>query len=150
MPKNDETGSDRLLGSELADDPGFLLTRAGSVSRGVVTRRLAELDLRVRHYSVLTLACSGQAPSQRELAQFLNLDPGQIVALVDPLEARGLVERQVDPHDRRNKLIVATAPGRALQQKARAIIAEANADTLGALSARERDTLQTLLRKIAF
>lgn len=142
--------ADRLLESELTDDPGFLLVRARNICQGAVATKLESLDLRVRQYSVLTLACSGQAPTQRELAGFLQLDPGQIVALIDPLEERGLVRRVVDENDRRNKLIVATAAGRALQRKARVLCDEANAETMAELSLAERDILQDLLFRIAF
>ena len=41
---------------------------------------------------MLTLANSGLEPTQRELADFLSLDPSQIVALMDELEKRGLVD----------------------------------------------------------
>lgn len=142
--------TDRLLSSELAQDPGFLLVRARNIVQSAVSQRLGELDLRVRQYSVLTLACSGQAPTQRELAQFLQLDPGQIVSLIDPLEERGLVKRVVDENDRRNKLIVATPAGRALQRKATNLCREANDASLAPLSPAERTLLQDLLFRIAF
>lgn len=142
--------SDRLVMSELAQDPGFLLVRARNIVQAAVAQRLGDLDLRVRQYAVLTLACSGEAPTQRELAQFLQLDPGQIVSLIDPLEEQGLVQRVVDENDRRNKLIVATPAGRALQRKAKALCEEANDESLAALSRAERMALQGLLFRVAF
>lgn len=144
------TAEARLAASELAHEPNFLIARLRSLGSGEANRRLAELDLKVRHYSVLALAASGAAPSQRELAEFLRLDPGQIVALIDPLQDRGLVERTVDPNDRRNKLIVATAKGTALYRQARAIVEGATDETLAALDADERRQLTELLRRVAF
>src|SRR5258707_14290606 len=38
---------------------------------------------------------------QREAAQQLGYDPSNITALADALEAKGLVERRLDPSDRR-------------------------------------------------
>lgn len=40
-------------------------------------------------------------PTQRELTDFLSLDPSQVVSLVDDLKRRGLVERAAGKQDRR-------------------------------------------------
>ncbi|NKX52566.1 MarR family transcriptional regulator, partial [Arthrobacter deserti] len=104
----------------------------------------------VRSYSVLSLACSGENPSQRELADFLSLDPSQIVSLVDQLEKRGAVTREADPRDRRSKVIAATAAGRRLYRAAAAVVRESEAQSLRRLNEAERDTLRSLLRRVAF
>src|SRR3977135_3058851 len=41
--------------------------------------------------------------AQREAALQLGYDPSNITALADALEAKGLVERRLDPSDRRGK-----------------------------------------------
>lgn len=141
---------DRLRNTDLANEIEFMTARARSVGSGLANTMLAELDLRVRSYSVLSLACSGQNPSQRELAGFLSLDPSQIVALVDQLENRGAVIREQDPRDRRSKVIVATLFGHALHQQAVAVIEEAEDRSLRNLTPAEREQLRSLLRRIAF
>lgn len=52
-------------------------------------------------FSHAVAVCSGLDPTQRELADFLSLDPSQVVTLVDDLERRGLVERMQGEQDRR-------------------------------------------------
>ena len=104
----------------------------------------------MRSYAVLSLACSGRDPSQRELAEFLSLDPSQIVALVDELERRGLVTRETDPHDRRSKGIAATAAGRTLYTAAKKIVRTAEDQSLSGLSVPEREQLRSLLQRVAF
>lgn len=143
-------GPDRLRDTELGREIEFMAARARSVGSGRANNMLAQLDLRVRSYSVLSLACSGQNPSQRELAGFLALDPSQIVALVDQLEKRGAVIREQDPRDRRSKVIAATPLGRALYVQAEAIVREAEDRSLRNLSSAEREQLRSLLSKIAF
>ncbi|MGM0928132.1 MAG: MarR family winged helix-turn-helix transcriptional regulator [Actinomycetota bacterium] len=145
-----ENGLERLYTTDLASEIEFLTARARSLGSGRANNMLAELDLKVRSYSVLSLACSGQNPSQRELADFLSLDPSQIVALVDQLEKRGAVTREADPRDRRSKVIAATAAGRRLYKRAEAIIRQASDYSLAALNEQERETLRDLLRRIAF
>ncbi|TFB70598.1 MarR family transcriptional regulator [Cryobacterium glaciale] len=141
---------DRLRDTDLANEIEFMTARARSVGSRRANTMLAELDLRVRSYSVLSLACSGQNPSQRELAGFLSLDPSQIVALVDHLEDLGAVTREQDPRDRRSKVIVATLAGRVLFRQAATVIQQAEDRSLQALNAAEREQLRSLLRRIAF
>jgi DNA-binding MarR family transcriptional regulator len=144
------TGPERLMAAELADEIEFLTARARSVGSSRANLTLKELDLKVRSYSVLSLACSDLNPSQRELADFLSLDPSQIVALVDELERRGAVTREADPRDRRSKVIVATPEGRRLYKQAFDLVRTAEEHSLGELSPEERGLLRTLLRRIAF
>ncbi|EMY33539.1 MarR family transcriptional regulator [Arthrobacter crystallopoietes BAB-32] len=148
--QNGAAGPERLHATELADEIEFLTARARSVGSGRANILLKELDLKVRSYSVLSLACSGLNPSQRELADFLSLDPSQIVALVDELERRGAVSREADPRDRRSKVIVATAEGKQLYKKAYGVVRQAEDRSLGQLSPEERDVLRSLLKRVAF
>lgn len=147
---NGGVGPDRLLGSGLAEEIPFLLARARAITSGDANRRLAQLDLKVRSYSVLSLACSGVKPTQRELCDFLELDPSQIVALVDELQRRGAVRRDADPRDRRSRLIVGTPAGRKLLRQAEALIGEATDHSLLALDPQEQQTLRALLNKVCF
>lgn len=143
-------GIERFLESELAGDIEFLAARTRSLGSARANRLLAPLDLKVRSYSVLSLACSDLSPTQRDLAEFLSLDPSQIVPLVDALEARGLVERHPDPNDRRSKVVAGTAEGRKVYLKARRAASEGEAVTMANLSKAERETLRDLLSRIAF
>ena len=99
---DDTAVANRLLDTVLGTNIEFLMARARSIGSENANRLLSQLGLRVRSYSVLSLACSPAQPSQRELADFLSLDPSQIVALVDELEKRGLVCRSTDKRDRRS------------------------------------------------
>jgi DNA-binding MarR family transcriptional regulator len=139
-----------LRESALGNDVEFLAIKLFSAGTQRANDALFPLDLRVRLYSVLALASSGARPSQRDLAEFLFLDPSQIVALVSELEKRALVAREVDPADRRSKVIVATPSGMEVFQKALAATKAAQEVTLAPLSEDERDTLRALLRKVVF
>ena len=59
--------------------------------------------------------------SMRHLAPCLQVDPSAITGLVDRLEAKGLVERRVDPEDRRVKALVLTPRGRRVRTHLRRI-----------------------------
>jgi len=57
-----------------------------------------------------------------ELARATGVDAPYATLIVDKLEAHGLVERQLHPHDRRRKLVMLTAAGRDAVATADAIL----------------------------
>lgn len=144
------TAATRLRDGALGADLSFLLARANAVSLAQGNRALAEFGLKVRSFSVLALASTDPGPSQRELSEFLRLDPSQIVALVDDLQSRGLVQRRPDPNDRRANVVVATDAGRALYAQAGAATQTAERSAHAALDLDERRILTDLLRRIAY
>ncbi|MFP5346681.1 MAG: MarR family winged helix-turn-helix transcriptional regulator [Actinomycetes bacterium] len=135
---------------ELLQDVGFLLSRCSGLAVRATNARLAPLGLRVRHYSVLSVASEGEGITQRELAEVLGLDPSQVVALVDDLQDMGLVQRLPDPRDRRTRLVVATGQGEKVRKTARKSVADAVEDFLGSLGDEQRAALARLLQQLAF
>jgi DNA-binding MarR family transcriptional regulator len=106
--------------------------------------------LRVRSYSVLAIVADGARPTQRELADFLRLDPSQIVAIVDDLEGRHLVERRQGVADRRARIIVATAEGERVYAAARESAVTAERTAHPGLADADRASALALLRTLAF
>lgn len=139
--------STRLAESSISTDIGFLLAKLHAAGSVLNNAALAEFGLKERSYSVLALACGNLGPTQRELAEFLSLDPSQIVALIDELEQRGLVERKPGPSDRRQKLVSATKAGRTLHAAAQKATQAAEARQLAMLTGEEVASLRSTLRK---
>lgn len=144
----DDGGTARFQHTALAREIAFLTARTRARGNAAANRLLADLDLKVRPFAVLAMACSGTNPSQRELGNFLDLDPSQVVALVDSLERRGAIRREPDPRDRRSKVLVATDAGHELYAQSAQRTREAEEHTLQALSTEERDQLRALLAKV--
>jgi DNA-binding MarR family transcriptional regulator len=84
----------------------------------------------------------------RDLAEQLACDRSNVTGLVDRLEEAGLVERRVDPADRRVKTLVVTAAGQRMQGEMRRLMAECSA-SLAELSDAELRTLHEVLAKVA-
>ena len=141
---------DRFRDTELASEIEFLLARARNMGIIHANESLVSLGLKARSYVVLSLAVSGLKPTQRELADFINLDASQIVSIVDDLEKKGLVARQPAPSDRRTNVIVATDLGVERYGQARAVTAQAELESLSALSSDEQQTLRDLLTRVVF
>ncbi|MFB7930487.1 MULTISPECIES: MarR family winged helix-turn-helix transcriptional regulator [Streptomyces] len=93
---------------------------------------------------LLSLLCLEPLPMRR-LAQRLKCEPSNVTGIVDRLEARGLVERQPDPADRRVKVAAATGEGRAVARSLRESLRFAR-EPLAGLSEGERVALRDALR----
>jgi DNA-binding MarR family transcriptional regulator len=135
--------------TELSGNIGFLLSRASGLVVRATNEALIGDGLRVRQYSALALVCDApEEVSQRDLAEFLGLDPSQVVLLVDELAGAGLVERRPSATDRRTKLVVATPTGRRVCRRAARHAAEGVHQQLRALTDEEQATLRALLARV--
>ncbi len=74
--------------------------------------RMARLGLNLSQASLLAYLHESGPLRQAQLASRLGLGRPALGATVDALEARGLVERQPDPGDRRVWLVAVTAAGK--------------------------------------
>lgn len=143
------SADERFWSTSVGGDLAFLLARANAVSLAGANTALAHEGLKVRSYSVLALAAGDARPTQRELSEFLRLDPSQIVALVDGLQRRGWVTREPDPQDRRVNVVVATDAGRAACERARTRIEAHQHEHFSVLDPDELAQLTSLMRRLA-
>jgi DNA-binding MarR family transcriptional regulator len=152
---------DNFLEEVGADLPADLdLTVEGIVDRiGGINRRikwmheetLDQLGLNVTDWHVLTSLRWTGAPYRRsagELARRVELTSGAMTSRLDALEAEGLVRRLRDPEDRRSVLVELTEKGRQKHEQAMGIQAEKEALLAKALTDREKEQLNGLLRRV--
>jgi DNA-binding MarR family transcriptional regulator len=127
----------------------FLLAQLGAHAAQRFAKRIAPLGILPPHAGILHAIASGSIRNQRELARHLGVQPSRLVLLLDELSDKGLVERQRSASDRRNYELALTRKGEQLLEKMRDLVAGHEASLLAALTAEERGTLVSLLRKIA-
>jgi DNA-binding MarR family transcriptional regulator len=72
------------------------------------------------------------------LADAIGADPTRIIAVLDDLQARGLINRQPDPADRRARLVSLTREGRRLRDSAQAAIQRGEERLLAILEPTDR------------
>jgi DNA-binding MarR family transcriptional regulator len=77
----------------------------------------AALGLTTAQVKVLLRLTPGEAIPMRKLAQQLDYDASNLTTLVDRLAARGALERQADPADRRVKALALTPEGERLRDQ---------------------------------
>ena len=128
---------------------GFMLSSLGYAISRRFHRTLEPLELHPREFAVLRAVRANDGQSQQTLAERLHIPPSRIVAIVDELESRRLVERRPDPGDRRLRTLYATRRGQQLLDDAFALVVQHERTISDALSAQERAQLLELLNRIA-
>ena len=83
-----------------------------------------------------------------DLSVRLHIAPRSATEVVDALEARGLVERRPDPHDRRATLVELTGQGSGVLGEIRAARGTEAERIFDRLSPADRDHLARILRDL--
>src|SRR5277367_6862175 len=91
--------------------PAFLLAQLGAHAASQFAERLGVLELTPPDTGILRLLRVAAGLSQQELAAKLQIHPSRLVAILDNLEKRGLVERRANPDDRRLYSLYLTKDG---------------------------------------
>ncbi|MEV4800187.1 MarR family transcriptional regulator [Nonomuraea sp. NPDC049421] len=138
---SDEPEPDHNLGWTL----GVLLRAYQST----VVTVIGDLPHGPRGYQTLAAVVGGRHPTQLSLASFLGIDRTVLTYLVDDLVEAGLVERRLNPSDRRQRRIVATGEGVRVYEDLERRVGDAEDHLLGALSADEREAFRSMLRRVA-
>jgi DNA-binding MarR family transcriptional regulator len=132
-----------------ADSPAFLLAQVGAHAAAKFAERLSAIDLSPPHAGILRFVNAAGGISQQALAGRLRILPSRLVALIDQLEERGMVERRADPGDRRSYALHLTDKGRDTMKAIGRVARDHQDALLAALSTEERDCLASLLRRVA-
>jgi DNA-binding MarR family transcriptional regulator len=127
----------------------FLLSQLGAHAASQFAERLSVLELAPADAGILRLLRVEAGLSQQELAARLQIHPSRLVAILDNLEKRGFVERRANPDDRRLYSLHLTQAGGEILEKIGSVARKHQDALLSSLSREERNTLATLLLKIA-
>lgn len=123
----------------------FLLARAGAAARRSWARMLTERDLTPHQHGVLMALAELGPTGQRRLSERIGVDPRNAVAVIDGLVARELLVRDVDPADRRRRVLDLSAAGRAVVRDLTATGAALEQDFLRALNPDDQLQLRRML-----
>jgi DNA-binding MarR family transcriptional regulator len=137
------------LPEELVSSALFLLKRLGMSAKERSFAAYEELGLHPYHYAILAVLDEGTRETQGSIADSLGYDRGQLVGLLDELEAEGLIGRRRDPSDRRRHVVQMTPAGRKALARLRALSQRLEAEFLAPLDDRERKVLHGLLLELA-
>lgn len=139
----------KKLSPALASSPGYLLNKAARTLRVAVTEALKPVGLLPPELGILRVVHDEEAPAQSVVADRCFLDRTTVTALIDNLEQRKLLVREVSKTDRRQKIVRLTPLGRQILTRGSKAATRAQQDFFLIVSPEEwEDMRQCLVRYI--
>lgn len=113
-------------------------------------KNLIQNNLTISQFRVLAYLWehSEQKTNQKMIHDFLEIKPSSLTKLIRLLLQKGLIRKENDPEDFRNKIINLTERGKEIKKICLQNIAKSEAYLLNDFSLQEIDTLTSLLLKI--
>ena len=99
---------------DLDDLPGHHIRRLHQIAVAIFLQETEPLGLTPVQYAALQGVANAPGVDQRTLARTIGLDTSTTGGVVDRLEARGLLQRNAHPDDRRVRRLTLTGAGQAL------------------------------------
>jgi DNA-binding MarR family transcriptional regulator len=129
--------------------PAFLLAQVGAYAASQFAERLGVLQLTPPDAGILRLLSQAAGISQQELSVRLQIHPSRLVAILDNLEKRKLVERKPNQEDRRLYSLHLTKDGGEILEQIGKVAREHQNALLSSISVEERLKLTEMLHRIA-
>lgn len=128
--------------------PGHHIRRLQQIAVAIFLQETEGLNVTPVQYAALQTVADQPGVDQRTLARTIGFDTSTIGGVIDRLEARGLVQRNADPEDRRVRRLTLTAPGQALLARVVPAMQRAQLRMLEPLPAAERGEFMRMLRAL--
>jgi DNA-binding MarR family transcriptional regulator len=126
--------SDLVVANDDRDGVVAALQQAAHVTLHALAVRLARLDLAPSEQNVLAVLADGGRRTVGDLATATGTRPTTLTSVLDRLERRHLIRRQLDPADRRSFLVTLTPAGRQAARSVRVAITELERAALAELT----------------
>jgi DNA-binding MarR family transcriptional regulator len=133
-------------------EPGALileLQRATHAILHALAVRLAGLDLNASEINVLANLADGRSRSVGELASDTATKPTTLTSVLDRLERKGHVTRELDPADRRSFRVSLTPDGRRAARASRVAMGDVERTTLSAMTAADLAAFRAVASALA-
>jgi DNA-binding MarR family transcriptional regulator len=127
---------------------GYHLRKAQVAVFQDFARSVGTAEISPGQFAVLMVIERNPGLSQTRLGQTLGIDRSTLVAVIDRLEARGLVARADAPRDRRSYALHVSVKGRARLAELTERVRSHERQIAAGLDAAERASLIALLRRI--
>jgi DNA-binding MarR family transcriptional regulator len=142
------TTTDDATPSRLQRQPSWLLSQTSAHAHRLLSEELAAVDAVGYHYRLLAALEEFGPASQATLGRRTGIDRSDVVAALNDLAGRGLVQRSPDPADRRRNTITITPTGTQQLRLLDGVLAGVQDKLLAPLSPAEREQLTRLLARI--
>lgn len=132
----------------LEDLPGYHIRRLQQIAVGIFLDETAEHNVTSVQFALLFAVSQSAGLDQRTVAARLGFDTSTMGAVIDRLEGRGLIRRQVSPDDKRARLLYVTPAGAALLRQVMPAMLRAQERMLEPLSAADRSKFMRMIRQV--
>ena len=132
----------------IEEQAGFLLRRAHQRSSGIFQELFINSGLTPMQFTSLVKIRDEGHVSQNLLGRLNNADPATIMGIVNRLVERHLIQKKVDPADKRKSLLQLTDEGLELIDSLESAAHQVSKDTLKPLSASEQKIFLNLLARL--
>lgn len=126
----------------------YLLTVAQHEVFQVFSEGLSTFNITPGQYGVLRCLWEGSACTPKEIAQTLRLENSTISGVLDRMEKKGLIQRELDPNDRRSIQVVLTPEGASMRDGVLQVIDDLNQKVLDGFSPEQRAMFIDSLRHV--
>lgn len=125
---------------------GYSLYKAGMIFKSMMEDKyLYKHKLAAHDCGILYVLQTGAVVNQLALGQELGIDKATIVKIIDKLENAKLVKRDIDPTDRRSKLVSLTLKGSQMLEKVRLIRQDIETEVFKQFSNEDEAQLRRLI-----
>ena len=128
--------------------PGHYIRRLQQIAVAVFLQATEAHGVTPVQYAALNQVARMPGVDQRTLARSIGLDTSTIAAVIDRLEARGLMQRQASAEDRRVRLLSLTDAGQELLAAVGPDVMKAQDRMLHPLNRTERAEFMRMLRMV--
>ncbi|MBV5111439.1 MarR family transcriptional regulator [Bacillus sp. S2(2019)] len=133
---------------ELSECINFLLSVSQNKVFKYFSKLLEEYDLTPAQYGVLNCLWREGQLSPKQIGELVYLEASTVSGILDKMQKADLIERTIDPKNRRNILVEATQKSLAIREKVEAATIELNNTALQNLSNDDKVVLKKALYTI--
>ncbi|MFX0571167.1 MarR family winged helix-turn-helix transcriptional regulator [Bacillus pumilus] len=133
---------------ELSECVNFLLSVSQNKVFKYFSKLLEECDLTPAQYGVLNCLWREGQLSPKQIGELVYLEASTISGILDKMQKADLIERTIDPNNRRNILVEATQKSLVIRDQVEAATIELNKTALQNLSNDDKVVLKKALSTI--
>ena len=147
MPVHHEPGR---TPARLKDRPTWLISRAFARSSGLLNAGFQAhgRGLRGYHYRLLAALDEWGPASQADLGRSTGIDRSDVTAALAELESRNLIERTIDPDNKRRNIVSLTSEGLERLHDLDILVGTVQDELLAPLTATQRRQFVTLMSRL--
>ena len=125
-----------------------MMIKTDHMHKALIDARVGDLGIhRTQHRILMHLAIHNKLPSQKELADHLNVTPAAVTCALKKIEKDGYIARSLG-HDNRYNEISITEKGRDLVIQTKQLFSEVDASMFEGFTDEELDTYISCLEKL--